>query len=296
MFDFRLKVFYIVATRLNFTKAAKELFISQPAVSKHIQEIETFYKMRLFERNGSKIKLTEAGAILLRNVESLRDVYRKIDVELAALSEEVKGTLKIGVSTTVANYFLPKYLSSFKERYPDVKLVLSIHNTEYVESMLQESKVDIGIVEGQSKRHYLKYTSIARDEIVLCTRNENPNVKKGVINKAELKKLPLVVREMGSGSREVLLAALKSADINFSDLSIDMEITSTEGTKCYLLNSNTFAFLSIHSVFGELKNGDMRVVDVKGLEIQRCFFFVTPQGSSDYLSEIFYKHLLSHRI
>ncbi len=125
MFDFRLKVFYTVARRLNFTKAAEELFITQPAVTKHIHEIETYYKTQLFHRNGTKIKLTPAGTALLEHAEQLFNIYRNIEFELAAINENVKGSIRIGASTTVAQYVLPKYLASFKQKFPDIKIELT---------------------------------------------------------------------------------------------------------------------------------------------------------------------------
>lgn len=296
MFDFRLKVFYVVAKRLNFTKAADELFISQPAVSKHIREIEAYYKTKMFERNGTKIKLTEAGRILYMRLDELATVYRNIDHDIAALNNKVKGVLNIGVSTTVANYVLPKYLSSFKQKYPDVKISLTTHNTENIENLLSEGKIDVGIVEGRSKRSYLKYTCLIKDEIVLCTRMDNPLAKKQVVDLNDIIKLPLVLREPGSGSLEVIQTALKKRGINLSQLNIDMELESTESIKCYLLNSDSFAFLSLHSIFDLLKNRELKVLDIKGLEMDRCFYFITQQGDTHPLHELFFKHLSSHNL
>ncbi len=152
MFDFRLKVFNTVAKRLNFTRAAEELFITQPAVTKHIQEIEVFYKCKLFERNGTKIKLTTAGLSLLKYTEILFEVYRDLEFELSVLNENAKGTLMLGASTTIAQYVLPKYLALFKQKFPDIKIELTNGNTEYIENLLVENKIDLGLIEGQSKR------------------------------------------------------------------------------------------------------------------------------------------------
>jgi len=113
MFDFRLRVFYTVAKRLNFTKAAEELCITQPAVSKHIQEIESYYKVRLFERNGNKIHLTKAGGVLLHYCNQIFGLYGSLEFELNALTEIFKGKLRIGASTTIAQYVLPPLLADF---------------------------------------------------------------------------------------------------------------------------------------------------------------------------------------
>ncbi|MNK22111.1 HTH-type transcriptional regulator CysL [compost metagenome] len=294
MFDFRLKVFYIVAKRLNFTRAAEELFITQPAVTKHIQEIEAFYKTRLFDRNGTKIKITQAGNILLKHAEALINIHRNIDFELSTLAKNIKGTLRMGASTTIAQYFLPKYLATFRQQFPDITVSLKSNNTEAIENLLIDNKIDLGLVEGQSKRPHIKYTPFVQDEIVLCTSNTNPMAKKATISLSDLQKLPLVLREPGSGSLEVVAAALKNAGLSLSQLNRDLELESAESIKAYLLNTNAFAFLSIHAILKELKSGELKVVDVKGLDITRVFYFITQQGDTPDLHEIFIKHLASH--
>jgi DNA-binding transcriptional LysR family regulator len=293
MFDFRLKVFYTVARRLNFTKAAEELFITQPAVTKHIHEIETYYKTQLFHRNGTKIKLTPAGTALLEHAEQLFNIYRNIEFGLAAINENVKGVIRVGASTTVAQYVLPKYLASFKQKFPDIKIELTTNNTEHIENALIANKIDFGIIEGQSKRSQLKYATFLKDEIVLCTRTGNSFIKKQSISLASLTNLPLLIREQGSGSQEVIAAALKKAGIKVSQLKIEMVLESTESIKSYLCNSDCFAFLSIHSVLKELKTNELTIIDIKDLSIERAFYFVKQQGDNQHLTELFMKFISS---
>ncbi|MHB1921311.1 MAG: LysR family transcriptional regulator [Chitinophagaceae bacterium] len=114
MADFRLEVFYTVARRLSFTKAAAELFITQPAVTKHIHELEEEYKAKLFERNGNKIALTPAGNLLFHHCEELFTVYRNISFEMDALHHRKSGILRIGASTTISQYVLPPILAGFR--------------------------------------------------------------------------------------------------------------------------------------------------------------------------------------
>ena len=106
MSDFRLKVFQSVAKNLSFTKASQELFVSQPAITKHIQELETCYQTRLFDRQGSKISLTEAGELLLKHSEKILDDYKQLEYEMHLLHDEYIGELKLGASTTIAQYFI----------------------------------------------------------------------------------------------------------------------------------------------------------------------------------------------
>ena len=112
--DFRLKVFYTVANRLSFTKAATELFITQPAISKHIQELEEQYKIKLFDRNGSKISLTNAGEVLLKHTNNIFEIYREIDFDMSSLINEHTGLLRIGASTTISQYILIKKMEVAK--------------------------------------------------------------------------------------------------------------------------------------------------------------------------------------
>ena len=115
MSDFRLKVFQSVAKNLSFTKASQELFVSQPAITKHIQELETYYQARLFERQGSKISLTVAGELLLKHSEKILDDYKRLEYEMHLLHNEYIGELKLGASTTIAQYVLPPLMETLGE-------------------------------------------------------------------------------------------------------------------------------------------------------------------------------------
>src|SRR6185437_10305224 len=130
IFDFRLKVFYTVAQRLSFTKAAADLFITQPAVTKHIKELEQQLNIQLFRRNGTSISLTPAGKVLLRYAERIFQTYTELETELAQLNNMEAGTLHIGASTTVAQTILPKILALFKKNYPAVNFTFIQANTD----------------------------------------------------------------------------------------------------------------------------------------------------------------------
>ncbi|HJV79095.1 MAG TPA: LysR family transcriptional regulator [Paludibacter sp.] len=287
MFDFRLKVFHTVAKRLNFTKAADELCITQPAVSKHIQEIENYFKIKLFDRNGTKIKLTEAGDTLLQYTNQLFGIYSNLEFELNTLNQRHKGKLRIGASTTIAQYVLPPLLAAFHKKFVDINVTLMINNTEQIELALQNKDIDFGIIEGQSKNASFKYTEFLKDEIVLVANINHPAAKKEKIQLAELLKTPLLLREPGSGTLEVIAHTLKPLDIKISQLNTEMQLGSTESIKSYLLHSNCMAFLSIYSILKELKNKEVAIIDVKGLNIERNFHFIQSYGEAETLPELF---------
>ncbi|WP_269684615.1 LysR family transcriptional regulator [Flavobacterium lacustre] len=292
--DFRLKVFYAVANRLSFTKAATELFITQPAVSKHIQELEEQYKIKLFDRNGSKISLTTGGEILLKHTQNVFEIYREIDFDMSTLINERQGLLRLGASTTISQYIIPPLLARFHQKLQDVKVNLLNGNTEQIEKALLNKEIEIGIVEGQSKNQSIRYTEFLKDELVLVCNSKNTLVNQSEVSQEDLKTMRFLMREQGSGTLEVIEYALKPFEIKLSQLNIEMQLGSTESIKSYLINSDCVAFISIHAIEKELKNKELTILDVKDLIIERYFYIITLQGKTDSLSELFIKNISSY--
>lgn len=294
MFDFRLKVFHTVASRLSFTKAAEELFITQPAVTKHIHEIEQHFKVKLFERDGRSIQLTAAGQTLLRHTTELFALYRNLEFEMHTQADKKAGRLRVGASTTVAQYVLPPVLAGFHKKFPEIRITLTTGNTEQIEQALQQHKVDIGIIEGRAKNNSFKYTPFLKDELVLVCNAANPLAKKGIIKADDLLKIPMLLREPGSGTLEVIAHALRPQGIKIAQLKKEMQLSSTESIKGYLQHSQCMAFLSIHSILPELEQRLFSVIEVKGLSIQRDFNFISPHGETGALVNLFMQFALTH--
>ncbi|RVT98406.1 LysR family transcriptional regulator [Mucilaginibacter limnophilus] len=297
MLDFRLKVFDTVAKRLSFTRAAEELYITQPAVTKHIRELEAYFKTSLIERSGNrKVSLTPAGRILLAYAEQIASVYKGLEFEMNALVNKHSGVLRIGASTTVAQYVLPPVLAGFHERFKDVKVILVTGNTEQVEEALLKKEIDLGIIEGMTRQPQISYQEFGKDELVLVSSISNQKLKKYVLKPEELKNYPFLLREPGSGTLEFIAYALKERDIRLNDLNVEMQLGSTESMKSYLLNSNCIAFLSVHAIVKELKSGECRIVDVEGLSITRPFHFIQPLGHPLPLAELFQRFSSTYRL
>ncbi|NMW20851.1 MAG: LysR family transcriptional regulator [Chlorobiaceae bacterium] len=292
MFDFRLKVFDTVARRLSFTKAADELFITQPAVTKHIKQLENYFKLPLFERKGNTVTLTNAGELLLKHTESLQEISRRLEFEISLLKESHKGCLRLGASTTVFQYVLPPILARFKKSYKDVQLQMLHANTEHIEQALLRKEIELGVIEGDSKRRDIHYTPFARDEIVLVSSAKNPLAKKDEIRLDELPSIPLLLREPGSGTLEVVLNALQKADIKVSGLNVEMYLGSSEAIKSYLLHSTCMAFISRHAVLKEVDSGCLKIVAIKRFSVPRQFFFITHPGPEGGLTALFMRFAL----
>lgn len=281
--DFRLKVFIEVARYLSFTKAAKELCISQPAISKHIQELESMYKVQLFERNGVKISLTHEGGIFLKHAREIVEKYDFLRHEMELLSDSCNGELRIGADATMAQYFISPLIADFIVRFPHVKITVLTGSPEQIENALETHRIDMGLVEGSRRRPDLRYAAFVSDELVLVTGalNQCPDRVAVTRNSREegtplLTDLPLVLRETGSGTVRVIETALARHGLTLSDLNILLQMDTTEGIKRFLLNSpDSFAIVSVISVLKELKQHELRIIRTEGLEMKREFAFVS---------------------
>lgn len=271
----KLKIFKEVAINKSFTRAAENLFLSQPAISKTIKTLEEEYGKAFFMRQGNHIDLTPDGKVFLTYANRLLAIYAELADTFATDERKLPGQLKIGASTTIGQYVIPSLAAAIQKDNPEFRFQLICGNTEDVQNQLLTGLLDFGIVEGENHNKRLHYERFVKDELVLvtaATRNGVPDT----IELSHLEKLTFVERERGSGTREVIGNALKKS--NVKPLNIIADLGSTESIKSYLRNSNHYAFLSIHSINQELMGNKLRVIEVTGLQIERWFYFVSRQG------------------
>lgn len=285
MVDFRLRVFISVAQHLSFTKASKELYISQPAVSKHIQELESGYGIQLFERVSSSIRLTTAGELFLRHARHIVQGYTSLKADMNLLNNNYSGELRIGASTTIAQYVLSEILAKFILRFSEVKVVLHTGNTQQIDQLLLEHKIDVGLVEGESRKRDFRYSLLGRDELVLVTSEHTKSAECVTIQ--ELKQLPLVLRENGSGTLEVIERAMENHKIKLSELNLIIQLGSSESIKQFLMNSSAYAIISIAAVSRELIEKRLKIIDIEQMEMEREFSFISTTGSHNEIVEQF---------
>ncbi len=287
MIDIRLKVFRSVAQNLSFTKASQELFISQPAISKHIQELETEYKVRLFDRMGNRISLTNAGQQLLDHSEKIMKEYQQLDFDMNAMRKKYSGEIRIGASTTISQYVLPEMLAAFVRQYPQTSISVLSGNSRDIETALQNGKIDIGMVEGVIRQPQLKYTFFLKDELVAIVSNRNVLVQKDELSLDELRAIPMVLREHGSGTLDVVERTLQSKGLSLSDMNIVMYLGSTESIKGYISNSESIGIVSIRSVSKALLRDEYKVIEIEDIKMERDFDFVEKRGESGGMQSIF---------
>ena len=289
MSDFRLRVFQSVAKNLSFTKASQELFISQPAITKHIKELELTYEARLFDRCGGHISLTDAGLLLLQHTERILDDYKRLEYEMHLLHNEYRGELRLGASTTIAQYVLPPYLGKFIAKCPEVTLSLLNGNSREVETALQEHRIDLGLVEGIFRLPNLRYETFLSDELVAVvhTHSHLSSTLPDEISVEDLLHIPLVLRERGSGTLDVIERALQGKGIRLSALQVLMYLGSTESIKLFLEHAECMGIVSIRSIARELSFGLFRVIEIQNMPMLRDLCFVRLQGQEGGVAEVF---------
>lgn len=276
--DYRLHVFRVVGEKLNFTRAAAALHISQPAVTRHIKQLEDHYGQPLFVRAPGGITLTPAGHALLDHTVQVEELDRGVEQRLRAGQSLVSGSLRLGASTTIAQYLLPRWLGRFRQKYPQVELSLRMGNTEEVAATLLARRIDLGLVEGPSGRRELKAERFAEDEIVAVVSPDHPLAKKTRVTAAELVATPCVLREPGSGTRQVVELALKRIGIDPLKLTVVLESDSSETIKGIVETGVGIGFLSRLALRHELARGCLKILSVPGLRLSRPLHVLYPQG------------------
>ncbi len=292
MLSVRHEIFLEVASHLSFSKASQTLFISQPAISKHIKALEDFYKTLLFERKGSSIVLSEAGKVLNRHLREAKHIQKQLEYEMSTLKDQflAKGQLKLGASTTVALYILPRILSSFHQKFPNVQISLLNRNTDTIVKALLDQDIDVGIVEGKNKISSILYQPFMQDEVVAVCSAKSEIAQKASLHIEELRNFPIALREQGSGTLAALKYALQKHHVKISELKVGIRLAGTEALKNFLREDYCLGFLPKRSVLRELESGELVAVKIEKLQIIRDFFFMQRQGSdNDGLNKAFIK-------
>jgi DNA-binding transcriptional LysR family regulator len=266
----QLLIFHKVAEKKHFTRAAEELYISQPAVSKQVQELEKSLGQPLFMQVGRKIYLTEAGELLFGYTSKIFALSAEAQEVLDELRSLERGHLAVGASTTVGTYLLPELLGQYRARYPHIELFLDIANTEDIQQRLLANKVEIGIIEGNVNHSELAYNVWRVDELVLIVSPQHPLAQSDVVPTLQqvlFEHAAFILREPGSGTREVLEEAI--AGRGMPPIRPLMELGSTEAIKQVVRANLGISFVSQHTIQLELRAGLLKQVPLADFQLTR---------------------------
>jgi DNA-binding transcriptional LysR family regulator len=262
MADRRLQVFYTVAKQLSFTKAAEQLFMTQPAVTFQVKQLEEHFNTRLFERSHGRISLTPAGRLVLDYAERVLTLSEEMDARVADLTGTVAGPLQLGASTTIAEYILPKILGEFKAAHPEVQAHMTVANSETIVNRVADHSLDVGLIESPSSSYLptLQNEVCCEDELVVICAPSHAVAKRSSVRAQDLAALPWVRREPGSGTREFTDNYLRECAVSPDDLNVMMELGSPEAIKGVVETGNAIAVVSRATIVKELELGSLVAV------------------------------------
>lgn len=273
--NFRLKVFRAVAEHLSFRKASERLFLTQPAVTLQIKALENDLGTRLFDRTGGHISLTLQGTILLNYANRIATLVCDAERELGSGDGKVSGELSLGVSTTIAQYVLPRLLGAFLNEHSRVQFSLHSGNTAEIVQLLLDGKVSIGLIEGPARDRSVRVEPFMKDELVLI---EPKDFLHRHMSRSEFLSSVLLMREQGSGSRRVVETALETAGFKLKSFHKVMDLDSTEAIKSAVEAGLGLGFVSLWAISKELELGALKIGYVPGVRCTRHFTLVSRTG------------------
>ena len=261
----QLRILKAIAAEGSFKRAADKLYISQPAVSLQVQNLEKQLNIPLFDRGGRKAQLTEAGRLLLSYGEKIITLCRETCRAVEDLQNLNGGTLTIGASQTTGTYLLPKMIGLFREKYPDVVVQLQIHSTRRTAWGVNSGQIDLAIVGGDIPKELqdiLKVIPYIKDELVLILPANHPLSKIKTIQKDDLYRLSFISLDAQSTIRRVMEKNLNYCGINTKRLNIEMELNSVEAIKNAVQAGLGAAFVSITAIEKEIKPNEIYVANI----------------------------------
>lgn len=266
----QLQVFVAVARDLSFSKAARSLHLTQPAVSMQVRQLEQAAGVPLFERHARSTALTEAGRELLGRAHGINELLREATESLEALRGMRSGTLKLGAVST-AKYFAPSLLAEFAPSYPGVNVRFDVANREVIVKQLADNEIDLAIMGRPPRELRTVAAPFARHALVVIAAPGHPLARRRGIPLKRLESEPFLIREPGSGTRAAMEKTFRERGVRWR---ATMEITSNETIKQAVMAGMGISFLSIHTVGLELETRRLVALDVRGLPVMRDWYVI----------------------
>jgi len=271
----KLNSFLYVAEKLSFSEAAKHLHLSQPTISHHIKALEMDLGVKLFNRSGSNLKLTEAGRLLMPRARKLIRQSIEIQEVMASLQEKIVGHLRIACSTTAGKYILPLLAARFCQRYPGIRVSILTCTPEYVVPRLLDEEVNLGVVSSYEVcGGGLECQPFVNDLATLIVSADHPWASRQSIEPEELLDELLIIRESTSGTRRVMLTELAKHDITLDDLNIYLEMGNAEAIVRTVAAGFGVSIVSTLATACPLERRAVVEVPVAGLELRRTIYMI----------------------
>jgi DNA-binding transcriptional LysR family regulator len=259
----QLRIFVAVAERQHVTQAARALNLAQSAASHAIASLEERHNIRLFDRVGRRIELTEAGRAFLAEARTILAQIEHAELTLGAFGGLERGTLSVQASQTIAGYWLPHHLVAFRRVYPGIDIRLQIGNTAQVADAIETGTAELGFVEGVVENELLASAPVARDQLVLVVAPGHPWARADKPSPHDLRESAWVLRELGSGTRSAFEHALATLGLCLRDLRVAMELPSNEAVRAAVEAGLGATAISASVAASSLEAGLLRQVDFR---------------------------------
>jgi len=295
MDDHKLRVFCTVAETKSFSKTSEVVSLTQPAVSLQIQALEEIYGTKLFNRSGCIITLTPAGEKLYKYAKEISALYSEAEKEIGKISGILKGTVTIGASSTIGNYIIPAVISDFRRKFPKTKAYLFVSNTKTVIDSLNSGIIDIGFLEGEVNKQKLTAEKFISDELVLIMPSEHPWGKRSNVSVLELSEEPFIIREEGSGTRQIIEKYLTKHGLPLHEIKITFTMGSTESIKFAVEEGLGVSIISKWAIKKEIRCGTLKTATFKEDKFVRDFSLLRHKAKgSSYVVDNFLEFLKSY--
>ena len=278
-----LDSFCLVVKTGSITKAAQKLHISQPALSLQIQELENIFQTVLLERSNKGVRPTEMGQLVFTYGQKILNLLKNLQKKIDLRRENLKVELFVGASSSIGNFALPCSIYIFKEKFPQHNIFIDISDTKTVLEKMMEGSISVGVVEGpldisfkELKAANFKTKKIAHDELVVIAPYNSKWQDKNQITIQELKELPLILREKGSGIRETIEETLREKNISVEDLNITLELNSISAIISAVAAEKGVSILPKMALRKELRHRTLKALKVEGITFHHPIFLVHP--------------------
>ncbi len=292
----QLRILKAIAAEGSFKRAADTLYVSQPAVSLQVQNLEKQLNVPLFDRGGRKAQLTEAGHLLLSYGEKIITLCQETCRAIEDLQNLQGGTLIVGASQTTGTYLIPRMIGLFRQKYPDVSVQLQVHSTRRTSWGVANGQVDLAIIGGEvpaELHETLKIVPYAEDELALILPAHHPLSKVEMIQREDLYKFKFITLDSQSTIRKVIDKVLASCDIDTKRLKVEMELNSIEAIKNAVQSGLGAAFVSTSAIEKELQMKVLHVAPIRDVQVKRTLaVIINPNRYRSKAAEAFIQEIL----
>jgi DNA-binding transcriptional LysR family regulator len=270
----QLHIFYAVAQKNSFSAAAQALHMTQPAVTMQIRALEQYFGVRLFHRSTKRVELTDAGRSLLPLATKSVELMKETERTMARFTQNLKGKLQLGASLTFGEYILPRILGPFSAQYPNISVSMKVMNTSQIVEEILNHQLTFGLVEAHVEHPDLLIEPVLSDELKLVLPAGHPLCKAECVDIEEVLKYPFVLREKGSGTRQVMEEELTRRGIDLERLQVVSELGSTGAVKSAVEAGLGLSILSRSSLKHELALGLLETREINGFTFRRHFYSI----------------------